>query len=228
MKTFLDMYQKAKPKDGITPIMLMKWIAKQEELQEWDELGISHDKYLTSFIPLFAKRCFDREIFSKKVGITYGSLRVFLTQEAVQKLHDKHIRDYSQHFCNAIQYSDDTSLLDEWNDYYSRKLKINILSKIRERAEFLKQDVVNDILTRNFIKNMDAAISFMLPRVNKPDDVRVLLSGRVQIIAEGVQELGKTPMSSEAQNKLNAVAEQVQRLREELGMVWHETQKDEE
>lgn len=228
MNKFSDAFQKARPRNESTPVNLLKWITEQEKMQEWESLEMSHEKFLTSFIPLFVKRCFDRETFSKNIGITHGTLRVFLTHEAIQKLQKKHILVYATEFINALKYKNNATFLNEWNDFYSRELKMEVLKLIKNQIDFLRNDVVKDCLTRDFINRLDVAISFMLPRMSKPDDVRVILSGRVQIIADRVEELSRLQLSSTAQNKLSAIAEQVQRLREELGMVWHETQSEDE
>ena len=123
----------------VKELFLQKWIHNQMSTRPWEEKGISEVKYLISFMPLFDMEYGGRKSVAENLGVKYGVLRKFLSETKVKQLAERHIREFSNHFCSTIALLsvNDThfeSLLDEITTSYSERLLCSIFKIIKIQA----------------------------------------------------------------------------------------------
>jgi hypothetical protein len=118
---------------------LYKWINNQMNKRTWEDEGISEIKYLISFMPLFDMGYGDRKSAAKNLGVKYGVLRKFLSEAKVKQISKRHLKEFSNHFCNKlillpVNEPHFESLLDEFRTSFSESLLCTIFKTIKIRA----------------------------------------------------------------------------------------------
>jgi hypothetical protein len=99
----------------IGSVFLQTWINDQMNKAPWTAEGISEKKYLISFMPLFNTEYGGLKRSAKDLGMSYGVLRKFLSEDKVKMLAEKHTAEYARYFCDSI--------IDARGDHSPRGLK---------------------------------------------------------------------------------------------------------
>jgi hypothetical protein len=120
-------------------LLLHKWMNNQMTKRPWEDEGVSEVKYLISFLPLFDLGYGDRKSVAKNLGVKYGVLRKFLSEEKVKRLSERHIKEFTNHFCNkiillSVKDTNFGSLHDEFTTSYSETLLWAIFKMIKNQA----------------------------------------------------------------------------------------------
>ncbi len=202
-------------------LFLNTWIQNQMTTRPWKDEGISEVKYLISFMPLFDMGYGDRKSAAKNLGVKYGVLRKFLSEAKVKRLSARHLKEFTEHFCNKIilESANDThfeSLLDEFTTSYSETLLCTIFKIIKIQAvKNLSSEEVESNLSA-FAHRYPLILMKSAEKVRAVDKKKYLIARTMLLeLFLSIQGIGLSDCSNKCKDKqkLNSLLSDIDSLR---------------